>query len=229
MDKTVEYYLGLPYTIELIPEPEGGWFVGVKELAGCISQGDTPQEAIDVMQAWVEVSLESGDLISEPRPLEDYSGKFVVRVPRSLHQDLVEKAQQEGTSLNRYVNVSLARSVGLVTSVGPVASEEPSWPGLRASVRRALLAAGLTEEAGELDEQLFANQLDPLIAQVESAVERGYFRDAIWAIEAMAHSLRSALEKSPVLGVFYRTVLLLRSQVDTLAEPRQPVDSSTTG
>ena len=98
MNKTVEYYMDLPYTIELIPEPQGGWFVAVKELPGCMSQGDTVEEAIemirDAMRGWIEVSLQDGDPIPEPRQLEDYSGKFVVRVPRSLHRELVERALQ---------------------------------------------------------------------------------------------------------------------------------------
>ena len=116
MEKTVDYYLGLPYTIEMIPEPEGGWFVTVKELPGCMSEGDTPEEAIemirDAMRGWLEVSLEDGDSIPEPRDLDDYSGKFVVRMPRSLHRDLVEQAADEGVSLNQYVNVALARAIG---------------------------------------------------------------------------------------------------------------------
>lgn len=112
MDKAVEYYLRLPYTIELQRAAEGGWFVHVKELPGCMSQGDTPQEAIemiaDAMRGWIEISLEDGDPIPEPRHLDDYSGKFVVRVPRSLHRDLVEAAVEEGVNLNQYVNVVLA-------------------------------------------------------------------------------------------------------------------------
>ena len=116
MNKTVEYYLDLPYTIELIPEPEGGWFVSIKELPGCMSEGDTPEEAIemiqDAMRGWIEISLEDGDPIPEPRELDDYSGKFVVRVPRSLHRDLVETAEEEGVSLNQYINVALGRAVG---------------------------------------------------------------------------------------------------------------------
>jgi hypothetical protein len=46
--------------------------------------------------------------IPEPRPEEEYSGKFVVRVPRSLHRELVETAEREGVSLNQYINVALA-------------------------------------------------------------------------------------------------------------------------
>lgn len=122
MEKTVEYYLGLPYTIEMIPEPEGGWFVAVKELPGCMSEGDTPEEAMemirDAMRGWIEVSLEDGDAIPEPRDLDDYSGKFVVRVPRSLHRDLVELARQEGVSLNQYINVALGQAVAGARSPG---------------------------------------------------------------------------------------------------------------
>ena len=116
MNKTVDYYLGLPYTIELMPEPQGGWFVAVKELPGCMSRGETPAEAVerirDAMRAWLEVATEDGYPIPEPRPAEEYSGKFVLRVPRSLHRDLSEAAEREGVSLNQYVSVALARALG---------------------------------------------------------------------------------------------------------------------
>ncbi len=138
MNKPLEYYLNLPYTIELTPDPEEGWFVTVRELPGCISQGDTPEEALemirDAMHAWIEVSLEDGDPIPEPRPLEDYSGKFVVRVPRSLHRDLVETAGREGVSLNQYINVALARALGHVTAA-PDPAKEPKWSSLKPSIR----------------------------------------------------------------------------------------------
>ncbi|MBN2389301.1 MAG: type II toxin-antitoxin system HicB family antitoxin [Anaerolineae bacterium] len=116
MDKTIAYYLALPYTIELIPDPDGGWFVAVKELPGCMSQGDTEAEALemirDAMEGWLEVALDNGMNIPEPRNLDEYSGKFVVRVPRSLHRELVERAEEEGTSLNQYINVLLAHAIG---------------------------------------------------------------------------------------------------------------------
>lgn len=116
MDKSLEYYLGLPYTIELRNFPREGCFARVKELAGCLSQGDTVDEAVaniqEAMQLWLEVSLDHGDPIPEPRAEEEYSGKFVVRVPRSLHRDLVEAANQDGVSLNQYINVALAQVMG---------------------------------------------------------------------------------------------------------------------
>ncbi len=128
MEKTLKYYQSLPYTLELTSDPDGGWVIAVKELPGCISQGDTTAEALemihDAMAAWITVSLEDGDAIPEPRLLDAYSGKFVVRVPRSLHKSLVERADEERTSLNQYINVALA---GAVSRRGTVRiSENPA-------------------------------------------------------------------------------------------------------
>jgi len=116
MEKTVDYYMNLPYTIELRHDPEDeGWFVRIKELRGCMSEGDTPEEALamiqEAMALWLEVALEEGIPIPEPRLEEEYSGKFVVRVPRSLHRELVERAREEGVSLNQYINVALAQAI----------------------------------------------------------------------------------------------------------------------
>ena len=131
MEKSIDYYMSLPYTRELIKEPEGGWFVRIKELPGCMSQGDTVEDAMtmieDAMRGWLDVSLEDGDDIPEPKLDEDYSGKFVVRLPRSLHRQLVETAEREGVSLNQFVNVALARAVERTNpSVSyPVKMEQP--------------------------------------------------------------------------------------------------------
>jgi antitoxin HicB len=123
MTKDLAYYLALPYTIELASDPDGGWFVAVKELPGCMSQGDTEEEALEMikeaMEGWIEVALEDGMKIPEPRNLDDYSGKFVVRVPRSLHRELVKRAEEEGASLNQYINVLLAHAVGTRASASP--------------------------------------------------------------------------------------------------------------
>jgi antitoxin HicB len=219
MEKTVDYYMNLPYTIELRQDPEDeGWFVRVKELRGCMSEGDTPEQALamiqEAMELWLEVSLEEGIPIPEPRPEEDYSGKFVVRVPRSLHRDLVEKADQEGTSLNQTINVALARAVGWPVATSPAPAVEPGWPGLKPAVRQALLAAGLAEEAGELDERFFASWADQCLNQVESAIAGGDVQDALQRLEPLARGLRAGQDKSPVVAGFCRAVLLLRRQVE---------------
>lgn len=74
----------------------------------------------EAMALWIEVGIEDGQKIPEPRPIEEYSGKFVVRMAKSLHRDLAEAATQEGVSLNQYVTTELARAVGReVASVSP--------------------------------------------------------------------------------------------------------------
>lgn len=116
MEKNIEYYLGLPYTRELIPEASGIWFVSIKELPNCMSQGNTPEEALrninDAMYGWIKVELEDGEPIPEPRDEEEYSGKFNTRVPKSLHRKLVETADREGVSLNQWINTALAEAIG---------------------------------------------------------------------------------------------------------------------
>ncbi len=42
-----------------------------------------------------------------------YSGKFTVRLPKSLHQALVERADKEGVSLNLFVTNALSRTVAV--------------------------------------------------------------------------------------------------------------------
>jgi antitoxin HicB len=123
MEKSIEYYMALPYTIELVKDlEEPDWFVRVKELPGCMSQGATPDEAIamirEAMELWLEGALEQDDPIPEPAlAFPDYSGKFVVRIPRSLHRKLAEQADRDEVSLNTFVTAALAEAVGYRAAV----------------------------------------------------------------------------------------------------------------
>ena len=116
MEKNLEYYLKLPYRRELIPEPEGGWFIRIVELPGCLSQGETVEEAHamieDAMRGWIETELRKGAPIPEPRQEDQYSGKFVVRVPKTLHRKIDEAAGREGVSLNQWIITALAEAIG---------------------------------------------------------------------------------------------------------------------
>lgn len=231
MDKTMEYYLGLPYTIELKQDAEAGWFVKVKELPGCMSQGDTAAEALEMiqeaMELWLEVAIEDGDPIPEPRDLDEFSGKFVVRVPRSLHGELVDKAKLEGVSLNQYVNLALAQATSRISPGAPVQTGEVPWPGLRASVRCALLAVGLTEETGELEEALFASHMERQWAQVESAVQGRYYRDALWSVRAMEQMLGPAVRQSPVFETVLRILTVLHDQIEQVCKLQQGLVDQT--
>lgn len=69
--KTLNEYLALPYKMELIPDPdEGGFVVSFPELPGCVTTGDTAEQAIanarDAKIAWLTATLEDHIVIPEP-------------------------------------------------------------------------------------------------------------------------------------------------------------------
>jgi|GEM_PF-775423 len=80
--------------------------------------GDTPDEAfreLDVaLKAAIETYKEKGWELPQPKKIEEYSGQFRVRLPKSLHRQMVERAKAEDVSLNTLV-VSYV-SAGLVES-----------------------------------------------------------------------------------------------------------------
>jgi predicted HicB family RNase H-like nuclease len=48
---------------------------------------------------------------SEGGDYSKFSGKFTVRLPKSLHQALVDRAEREGVSLNLFVTNALSSTV----------------------------------------------------------------------------------------------------------------------
>ncbi len=224
--RTVDEYLALPYTIEVIRDESDdhpGWFARVVELPGCMTQAETFEELgamiEDAMRAWIETSLEDGQPIPEPRPTETYSGKFVVRVPKSLHRELVEAADRDGVSLNAFINAVLGRVAGTPRST-PVAESipanlpGPNWPQLSHAAWRAMLAAGLQTEAQTVNEQMFADWLENNMQQIEAALEIGAIQDAQWHLTECRQALRICSPHSPMMRVFHRTLTLLETQVN---------------
>lgn len=141
--KDLAYYLALPYTIELIREEDATWFARVVELPGCLSAGDSAEDAAgmiqDAMAGWIELAIADGRIIPEPKPREEYSGKFVVRVPRSLHRDLVEAAAKEQVSLNQFIATELARAVGRPAAQPAAIARYPHASSHAASVEGSVL------------------------------------------------------------------------------------------
>ncbi len=103
-----------PFTILPLAEDEGGGFmVEYADLPGCVSDGDTPEEAIrqgrDAVKAYLLSCAKHGDPIPKPGAA---SGQWRQRVPRSLHARLVARARQEGVSLNALVTAMIAEGLG---------------------------------------------------------------------------------------------------------------------
>lgn len=101
-DKTLEHYMSLPYTVEIIHD-EDGYFAQVEELPGCMTWAETFAEIEpmieDAKRSWLTTALAHGDEIPEPDD-RTYSGKVNLRMPGSLHRALVREAERENVSLN---------------------------------------------------------------------------------------------------------------------------------
>jgi antitoxin HicB len=107
--------LAYPFEVRPLSKEEGGGYsIYFPDLPGCWSDGATPEEAIengrDALQSWLAVAQEFGDDI--PRPFSAVSGRFVQRVPRSLHARLIARAKAEGVSLNTLVVSLVSQGIG---------------------------------------------------------------------------------------------------------------------
>ena len=104
----VKDYMRLPYTrlVQEMNDESGHYFYGrILELDGCQSTGDILDELYqslnEAMEGYIEVKLENNLPIPIPESVSKYSGKFVVRLSKSLHQRLAIEAEREGVSLNQ--------------------------------------------------------------------------------------------------------------------------------
>ncbi len=113
--KTIDYYVNLPYKMEVVEDSdEGGYVVSFPDLKGCITCADTIEKAIenakDAKIVWLEAAIEEGCEIPEPDDLDKYSGQFKLRMPKSLHRQLAEHSKREGISMNQYCLYLLAQN-----------------------------------------------------------------------------------------------------------------------
>ena len=111
----VQDYLNLPYNIIVrrVTDDSGSYyFAKVQEFDGLMSDGETVEEAhkniLEAMEGWIETKLEAGFEVPLPVDIENYSGKFVLRLPKSLHARLAIEAEREGVSLNQFALYKLA-------------------------------------------------------------------------------------------------------------------------
>ena len=116
--KTIDYYMCLSYRLEIIPDSdEGGYVARYPELPGCITSGETLESAVenaaDAKKAWIEAVIEDGTEIAEPTSLDDYSGQFKLKIPKSLHRFLAKRSRGEGVSMNQYCVYLLSKNDAL--------------------------------------------------------------------------------------------------------------------
>ena len=126
--RNLDDYLELVYRYELHHE-DGLWVAFHPELPGCVAQGETPSEAValldDARHAWLEIALADGDPIPRPRS-EALSGKMTLRMPAVLHERISKRAELEGVSINAFVNTALSLFLGEVSGAERVLEEKQS-------------------------------------------------------------------------------------------------------
>ncbi len=106
----------------LSAEEGGGYLITFPDLPGCVSDGETEAEAVengrDAFIAVVSALADMGRDIPAPSFSPDdatvpgASGKFVARVPKSIHAKLTTRAKVEGVSLNTLVLTLIAEGLG---------------------------------------------------------------------------------------------------------------------
>jgi len=117
MTKNLDYYMALPYSkvVTFYDDESGQYYVSeVLELSGCSSTGDTEAEALEslkeAMEGYLQTKIEYSDPIPEPVAVsESFSGKFLLRLPKTLHRKLSYESQKEGVSLNQYALYKLSQ------------------------------------------------------------------------------------------------------------------------
>lgn len=102
-----------------------GWVAVAPELPGCSAHGGTPEKALDelkvAMRGWLAVAREDRAAVPEPIADRGLQGRVLLRLPKTLHRELLEEAASEGVSLNQYLLYCLSAR-GRRRGVAPAAA-----------------------------------------------------------------------------------------------------------
>ncbi len=126
-----------PYRISLVRSGDGAdaaWLAEVEGLPSCSARGATPEEALQRAWAAAEETTSAAPVVaadeSKPKSAPRHSGKLLVRMPSTLHDELARAAESEGVSLNQLITGVLASAVAW-------RSDDERGPGSRPSVAAA--------------------------------------------------------------------------------------------
>ena len=113
MAKLTDY----PFEVRPLAEEDGGGFlVSFSDFAECISDGETIEQALengrDALKATIAALKAKSMPVPPPNSGGVASGKFVARVPKTVHAQLATRARAEGVSLNTLVLTFIAQGLG---------------------------------------------------------------------------------------------------------------------
>ena len=115
MKKQKPHLNDIKYRIDINWSPEDKCYVvQVPELVGCMTHGDTLEEAVahakEAIEGYIERLKDRGLSVPQPLAEQSFSGKIPLRIDPNLHRDLVIKARIEGKSLNKYIENRLKKT-----------------------------------------------------------------------------------------------------------------------
>ena len=96
------------------------WVAKSNYLKGCVGQGDALPDALAELEENEKAWLETAEELDMPIPevpvehLEEYSGKMTLRLAPFVHMQAARLAQQEGISLNQYINNAVVSQNAIV-------------------------------------------------------------------------------------------------------------------
>ena len=102
------------FTVRPLSKDEGGgYLVEYPDIPGCMSDGETIEEAIangrDALRDCIQVFKESGRKIPKPRV---QAAQWRQRLPRTLYSKLKQRAEREGVSINSLTTAIIAEAIG---------------------------------------------------------------------------------------------------------------------
>ncbi len=116
MKKDFNYYINLPWTFHFEwSDADKCYIASVLELPGCKTDGETIEEALnmirDSLQEYIETFLELRKEIPEPVRLKEFKGKILFRTSPQKHYKLVKKAAAQGKSLNKFLDEIIDKEI----------------------------------------------------------------------------------------------------------------------
>ena len=88
-------------------DEDNGYIAAIPGIQGLSALGETREKALSELNiasgAYFESLKKAGRQFPEEDKIIPYSGQIRLRMPKSLHADLSDRAKDEGVSLNTYI------------------------------------------------------------------------------------------------------------------------------
>ena len=123
IDIAVEQYMTLPYRMEVYFDDDY-WAAEFPELSGLVAGHETWEGLLgaveDAKRSYFTAAIEQGATLPQPIAEQDqYSGRIMLRLQKSLHGLAAKRARHEGVSLNTLIAGAVAKEIGWGVSAAP--------------------------------------------------------------------------------------------------------------